>query len=169
LSTENDRNSVVAHNLGPYCTFYNRPAENTILKFLVNPYPQATKQFDVFTWITETKDEVNDFTTNLNTWSTVRVYNDHQNSGTITLVPKPLPNYNVSRNRKREWTTHVPRNAVRNAAVDVNLFDPANLDQTQLFKPRMSDTYLTVDLEYNNSTGYKLIAPLVITDYRKVF
>ena len=59
---------------------------------------------------------------------------------------------------------HVPRNAVNTAAVDIDIFDPANIDQTQLFKPRMSDNHLVVDLEYDNTNNYKLVCPFVITD-----
>ena len=164
LFSAQSTNNVYLHNTGPFGVFYNQTAAPTQLSFVVNPEPSRTKKYNVFTWVTETKDLTASAGLNLDTWSRIRVYNNHQNSDWIDLVPKPIPGFNVARNRKREWTMHVPRNAVNTAAVDIDIFDPANIDQTQLFKPRMSDNHLVVDLEYDNTNNYKLVCPFVITD-----
>jgi hypothetical protein len=170
LMSSQDRDNYYTHNTGPYNVFYNNAATSSTVKFIVSAQPEQTKKFDYLTWVTEVYNTLNAHNLRAeDTWSKLRVYNDHQNSGYIDLIPKPLSNYNVARNRNREWSIHVPRNAVETGLSNVDILNPTNLDSTQLFKPRMSDNYLTVDLEYDNANNYKFVCPFVITDYRFVY
>lgn len=156
-------------NAGRYGQFFGITFPSKV-SHIINKWPTSTKMYDVFTWVTQVFNEATDNTTvHDSTWNSVRVYNDHQNSDWITINTKPNPNYNAAHNRKREWTMHVPRNAVKNALTDVDVLDNANLDITQTFKPRISDTYAIAEWQYDNSDNYKFIAPFITTSVRKVF
>jgi hypothetical protein len=65
------------------------------------------------------------------------------------------------------WTTWVPRNVV-DTDVDLNpdIFAAANLDDSQLFKERMRDNYMIVDLEFDNANQSKFNVAMINVNYR---
>jgi len=80
-----------------------------------------------------------------NTFDKIRFYTDYQMSDYITLVPGT----NI-RKIEREWQTMVARNIMNENLVDSDIFNAFNYNPNRLFKDRMRDKYLFIDLIYNN-------------------
>jgi hypothetical protein len=158
IFSSNNLSSVWLHNEGNPGQFYGTtfPCK---LSLLVNPQPAETKVFDNFEFSTEVLNGTNNILTE--TWSKLRAYTDHQNSGFISLVP----NSNILR-KERQWNLHVPRNAVIQSLTSVNVLNPVNLSPAQLFKDRMRDRYINIDLEYDNLSQNKLICPYFLTKFK---
>jgi hypothetical protein len=163
-----NKQDLYLHNEGEYAVFYGNAPEKSKIKFVVNPEPQRTKKYDVMSWVTSVLDETgsNPIERKEDTWDRLRIYNSFQNTDFIDLVPKPAANYTVARNVKREWTTHIARNAVLAGSSNVDVLASANLNRNQLNKPRLYDNYAIVDLEYDNTDNYRLACQSVITYVR---
>lgn len=150
------------HDLGAYGTFYGTKQKSSV-KLIFNPYPSQGKVFNSVSWLTEVLDTTsssNDINIGNKTWDRVRYYNDYQNTDFQTLTL----NTNVKR-KERNWQMAIPRNVLKNTVSNVDIFNSANFDTTRLFRERLRDKYLTVDLEYNNTDGYKLVFPLIQLNY----
>lgn len=163
-SDPDNRNKVYLHDEGNFGRFYNQTPSKSKISFIVNPLPRNTKIFENFEWLTEVLDESGNNPVNrlTQTWDRIRVYTDSQNSDYQTLTN----NTNVKR-KERRWQMQIPRNVVRSIlATNLDIFDSTNFDTTRLFKDKMRDFYLTVDLEYNNSNNYKIVCPFVNTLYQ---
>ena len=80
-----------------------------------------------------------------NTFDTIRFYTDYQMTDYVTLVPGT----NV-RKIEREWQMMVPRNIMNENLIDADIFNVFNYNPNRLFKDRMRDKYLFIDLIYNN-------------------
>ena len=84
------------------------------------------------------------------TWETIRVYNDYQNTDfqTISLLS------NLKR-KERTWQLQIPRNRVTyTGGNSPNIFDPVELSPTnKTLGERMRDKYIAIDLSYNNSSN----------------
>ena len=72
------------------------------------------------------------------------------------------------RRRERIWTLDVPRNVVTSDyTTSPDIFDEDNFDTSRLFRERLRDKYMTVDLVYeNNSTRNKLVLESLGVKYR---
>lgn len=158
------QDNIWLHNEGNPGEFYGTKFPCKI-SFLVNPKPSQTKVFDNFEWVTEITDISNSNINILNeTWSTIRVFDDHQNTDFQVL----LPNTNLKR-RERTWNMQVPRNRVIPALTSVDVLSTANLTSAQLFQDRLRDKYIQVDMtfnSFNNNVFRRLICPYVLTKYR---
>ena len=95
--------------------------------------------FDILEILTEV---YNGSTEVIKTFDTIRIYNDYQDTGTITITP----NTNISR-RFRTWKF----NTIRDNTTD---------------DPRIRSPYIKIDLTFSNSSNYKLIMHNLITNYR---
>jgi hypothetical protein len=132
------------------------------VKVLDNKYFNEIKVYDTLSWHSTAKD-ANNVLQNDVTFTNLRVTNDYQNTDWQPLVF----NTNVKR-KEREFTTFVPRDRV--SVYEMNnpdTYDTDNIDSTQLYKRRIRDRYMYVELEKDNSDGTFFTVPYIITNYRK--
>jgi hypothetical protein len=157
-SSNSTRKDIYLHDKGlNYCTFYGTKYDS-IIKFIVNTAPTYSKIFDNLEWVTETDvfDASTDSNTNIknNTWTTLRVYNDYQNTDTQLLDPLALVP-NITR-KERSWKLAVPRNRVLYTTPSPNIFTDLSPTRKQ-FGERIRDKYVTIDLTYDNLNDYRLV------------
>lgn len=154
--------SLYYHNslLANRCTFYGTLYDSTI-KLLFNEDYGLEKAFDNFFYdstvysLLEREQHTAGFTS-------IRCYNNLQNTGYVTLTYGD----NVER-KEREWSLAIPRNAVDVIyPTNVDVLDAANLDTDRLYRDRMRDKYLIVDLTYTNAAGNRFIFPYCRLEYR---
>jgi hypothetical protein len=149
--------------------WYDEPKEQPKVKFIVNDNYAYTKVFDNIAFRSNAyrlaqpgtdSVYVNDYYT---TFDRLRIYNEFQNTDWVELVP----NNNIMR-RENEWTLVVPRDAVnQNISDRPDIFDPANLDQDRLFRPRIRGEYCVVELTMSDNTEIsKFVLPYVKVNYR---
>lgn len=97
-----------------------------------------------------------------NTFSSIRCYNNYQNTDYCTLTFGT----NLERD-EREWQTFVPRNAVDQLYTsNPDVFAAANIDKTRTFKERMRDKYMITDYTYTNTSNRRFVVPYTIIKYR---
>lgn len=155
------RDSVYSHGTGSKGSFYGS-VYPSMVRFVVNDKYNSTKVFDMFQYESScrTSAGINQLYT---TFDTIRVYDDYQNSDytNITL------NSNLTR-KEREFNLIIPRNVISsNPSTNPDIFDvDGNGDPSRLFRERMRDRYITVELTYNNSSNYVFSVPYVTTNYR---
>lgn len=153
-------NKLWLHNTGSYASFYNIVYPSNV-KLLVNPEYTVTKRFDSIEYNSAVLDTAN---VNLlyDTFNQLRVYNDYQNTGFITL--DPTDKHSIAR-KERSFTTQIPRNAVDSTvASNPNIFN-VNANTTRQFRERITDKYCIIDLVYTNTDNKKLNIPYVTTSY----
>lgn len=181
------KDSLYFHNYGAYGVFYDNttPVQSTI-KVLTNENSGKTKTYDNLTWLTESiKDNVewsddyniypgsianpsypDNVNNQLDTFNSVRCYNDWENSDFISIITAK-PNNNITR-KERDFNFQVPRNKFdynTNLPSTYSLFDPSKLTRTT-FGERMRDKYMIVDLVYSNLINNRFIVNLLKTIYR---
>jgi hypothetical protein len=156
--TQNNAESLYLHNNGIVSEFYGN-TDSSYITFVSNDNYQHTKIFDSLNY--KTKVTSGDIELFVQTFNTFKVYNSKQNTGITSL--------NTSNTIKREGSFNVaiPRNAVNsNIETNVDILNPANLNTSRLFRERIRDKYSIITLTYDNTDGYKLSVPYVITNYR---
>ena len=150
LFTENECNVSEFFNVIYPSTIKTRCTDNFNL----------TKVFDTLEWYSKTTRNVNGDTYSIfdDTFSRIRVTDDYQNTDW-----QPL-NY---RRSERTFRSDIPRDIVNQAeTVDKDIFNSANLDATQLFKRRILDRYINIELEYDNDHSYSFTVPYINVNYR---
>lgn len=153
---------LYTHNIGDYCNFYGNIYESK-LRFYVNENYNQAKIFNNFEWETEVYDtttSVYDIPVPDETWTYLRAYTNNQISDYHNFN---LVNQKPTR-KNRTWRYIVPRNDFR-PVVDNDIFNVSNLQPLNLFRDKMKDKVLTVELRYDNSTNHKIIAPFWKTIY----
>ena len=153
ISPDSSINTLWMHDKGDYCKFYDTvyPSKITLL---LNEDPTQTKVFDNYELLTEVTDEANNANIIDQTFNTIRVYNDYQNSDFQTL---PTDNGKpIAKRKERTWNIANLRNRVLYTSPSTNIFTDLNT-QDILFGERFRDKYLFVDLTYNNLNNYRLI------------
>ena len=175
----NSLSKLYIHNKGEYCKFYDTVYPSTI-KVAIAPDPKNTKIFDNISWNSESIkiidrniDEINNSVSeSLNipqlkdTISSIRVYNEYQNSDWVSLDKTPITG-NLRR-LEQSWNTVVPRNKVNydtNSIGSKSIFDSSILTKTT-FKDRLRDKYIVIDLNYDNSNNNRLTLHNMSVDYR---
>jgi hypothetical protein len=136
------------HNTGNRGSFYGTVYPSKI-RFMINDQYSSTKVYDMIQY-----ESISDNSgTNMlyDTFNYIKVVDDYQDSNqqSITISGSSA---NITR-KEREFCLNIPRNRTGG-------------DETRLFKERMRDKYLTVDLIYNNTNGYIFSVPYVTTNYR---
>ena len=106
-----------------------------------------------------------------NTFSSIRCYNNYQNSDyyTLTYGNTYTPEAGVLplQRDEREWTLFVPRNSVNQTYTSSpDIFDAGNLDKTRLFRERMRDKYMVTDFVYTNNDNRRFVVPYIGIKYR---
>ena len=163
-STNSINNKLWIHNIGNKAQFYGLLAGDSKLSFIVNDNYDLTKVFDMFEFSSSAIDgnNINQLT---NTFYSIRVYNDYQNSNYQSVTNTS----NLTR-KERGFKLSVPRNRVEIGAINnPNIFTSINIDnETRQFKERMRDKYLHVDLNYYNigNPTIKFSIPYIVTNYR---
>jgi len=154
--------SMYYHNsaIADRCNFYGTAYDSTI-KMLFNEDYNYTKAFDNVFYTSNVYD-IYGYEQQLETFDSMRCYNELQNTGYTDLIYET----NLER-REREWTTYIPRNAVNvDYPTDVDILDDTNLDTARLYRDRMRDKFLIVDLVYDNENGYRIVFPYFGIKYR---
>jgi hypothetical protein len=160
------------HDSGDYCEFYGNTPSNSSITVTFNPDYSYTKVFDNLLWYSEVLDEsgsspVNQFS---DTFTTIQVYNDYQNSDTLDLAFKTVVGATdvVYDRRERGFALALPRNAVdTDVSSNPDIFDANNIDQTLKFKSRIRDKYSVVVLTYDNASNYRFVCPYLSMKYRQ--
>lgn len=157
ISIYDTSQKLYMHNIGSKGSFYGTVSDSKLKTIINDNYPY-TKVFDMLEYHSTAKNT----TTNIlaNTFSSIRAYNDYQNSDFTTLTI----NSNLTR-KERGFTVAIPRNSV-NSSNNVDIFNSSNLDATRTFRERMKDKYLILDLTYSNANAYNFSIPYIITNYR---
>ena len=128
---------VHLHDAGVRGEFYNKTFPSTI-ELLVNPKGDWTKVFNNIEYLTQASDSSGADLVNV-TFDTLKVLNEYQNTGDITLVVDE----NVKR-RMRTWRTQVPRDG----------------------KARIRNPYVTMKFTYDNTpNNRRLIIHDILTHY----
>lgn len=153
-----------------YSNYYNTTYPSSV-SFIANKPLKHTKLFNNLEWESETlipsrTDQPNINTQNNtigDTWTRVRVYNDYQNTDWVTLNPA---NKLSVRRKERKWRHSINRNAISpTKGQPIDIFDSANFNKTRLHKEHIRDQYAVIELEYDNTTGYRFICPYVHSKY----
>ena len=148
------------HDEGIYGNYYGT-LYPCYIKFIVNDLPVYNKVFDNIVMDTQSKN-LNNINQNNDTWSSIRVTNDYQNTDIIPLV------YNANIKRKeRNWQLAFPRNRVLYTVDNSpNIFT----DLSPINKPfgeRLRDKYISIELTYNNLLNNQLITNSIKSSYRQ--
>ncbi len=158
-TTELTLGDIYIHDVGNYAEYYGTIYDSYI-KFIVNDAPQYTKVFDNLVWDSQAKNGI--ININDDTWKSIRVTNDYQNTDIIPLV------YDVNIKRKeRSWNIAIPRNRV---LYTVNNSPDIYTDLSPTAKPfgeRIRDKYIQIELTYDNLNNYQLLTNNVKTQFRQ--
>jgi len=129
------------------CSFYgNNPAASNIT-LIVNPGSGEMCVFNNLEWLTEVYNSTDNITNE--TFTSVRISNDYQDTGTIALVS----GVNIRR-RIRTW-----RHVIERALYDETGTTADRRDA------RIRDSYMKLKLKFNNSNPRRFIAHDIITSY----
>jgi len=144
FSTNPDELSrIYIHDSGKYCNFYNKTYDSSI-NVVSNESPLTTKVFDNLVYDSQAID-ANGVNYNDDTWNTIRIYNDYQNTDYQLLIPGA----NIKR-KERSWQLAVPRNRVLySTSNSPNIFTDLSPTDKPLGE-RMRDKYVLIQLIYNN-------------------
>lgn len=149
--------TIYKHDAGDECKFYS-VQQDAYIEFIVNENPTKTKLFQSVRFHT---DALN--TSNINmrdiTFTEIEAYNDYQATSVLPLTV----NSNIGR-YEREWRTEVPKNAIKDALYDVDLFNPTNYDLTRKYREILTDKFMYLKLYYT-PVNNKLILNYLETEY----
>lgn len=155
--SSDDSKAVYLHNSDAVNkgNFYGTDNDSTIKHIFVGDY-YSTKVFDTLNWhSTSTNSGVNQYD---DTFDEYRIYNDYQNTDWQNISWK---------RRERSFSTIVPRDVVNQLqSANKDIFNAVNLDETQLFKRRIRDKYMILDLKYDNTNGNTFSVPSMQIGYR---
>lgn len=155
-----NNSGIWMHNNGDYCSFYNTVYPSSI-KFIANPEFYYSKVFNNMSFYSNSMN--GDINQLYDTFNSIRVYNDYQNTDYVTLT---AGDYTSLVRKERGFNTQVPRNKVNQLVTgNPDIFDTNNLSSAKEYAERMRDKYIIVDLIYNNANNYKFNVPYVVTDY----
>ena len=157
--------ALYRHNKGKYGEFYGN-IFNSTLQLIINDGKGITKVFDNFGYYTEVfSNDSNPIQIDQETFSRIRCNTTYQNTDWVSIVPK-----NNIRRVDREWQSAIARNAVLNSfgatPVDIDIFNPVNLDKNREFKDRLRDKIMIADFEFDNINDRRFLLHYLKTFYR---
>lgn len=162
-------NELYIHNKGDIGKFYG-VTPDVELKLIMNNQPSITKVLDNLVWHTEAIEDLNypistdDINMFPETWNSIRIYNDYQNTDTITLDPITAKNI---RRVERSWQLQVPRNKVLySTSASPNIFTDLG---NKTYGERMRDKTFTIELKYSNPNNYRFIMHYLKSIFRVSF
>lgn len=124
LLSTGDSQDVDKHNIGDISTYYGTTYPSK-LTLIINPGGNVMCRYDVLNFLTDVLDQYGD--TLQKTFTSLRAYNSYQDTGTIDLT-----SHRGLKRRMRTWRFNRLRDNHTN-------------------KPSLKDTYLMIDLEFDNN------------------
>ena len=165
-----DYHDLYQHNDGSAdrATYFGTTYDSVITTAFNDNYPY-TKVWDNLKWVSESfdADAISQFA---DTFQNVELYNNYQNTGDRTLVVNTTPTTGETELTRREqtWSMSIPRNIVDiDVSSNPDIHDVTNHDETQTFKERMRDKYLTCNFTYDNDDGNTFSIPFISSTYRR--
>lgn len=152
------------HGEGAYGKFYQNAVSASELIFVFNIGSNVIKTFDRLILHTQASSDVTGIFDNTETFDTIQVYNEKQNSGTVTLVVAEGSNVV---HRVDKFQVEGPEDAVIDPLL--NIFDSTNLDQTLKFKGRIRSKYMFVKLTYSNANDLRLVLNAIEVTFRRSY
>lgn len=152
--------SLYLHNRGKSGNFYDVQYES-ILKGVVNKDSSIPKSFDFFNIKSEVYDNTTGFPIPTDTISSVRCYNDYQNTDYENITTTGI--YKKARKVEQEWNIGIGRDKVINPSNGI--FEAGNIDSTRKFSPRIRSNYMFFDMKYNNVYDRRIIIPYIKTAF----
>lgn len=138
LLSTNDNNTIYLHNVGGYGVFYDSTPKVSSVSLIINPLQIQPITYHVASWLSSVNSpEIVD-----ETLDTLRITNTYQDTGVITLVPGT----NITR-RLRTWRINELRDSISEEG-------------------RLRDSFVKLDLGYNNTNDYKLTLSDIVSTYR---
>jgi hypothetical protein len=141
LSLDPTNKKLYTHGEGQYGVFYDQSPTNANVTLIINPSQNSTFEFTNLSWLSELLD-TNSADVFNETLSSLRITNDYQDTGLITLT-----NPTNLRRLMREWHYQIPR-------------DILSTNQ----KARIRNPYIKLELYLQNNLNKKIILSDVITD-----
>lgn len=145
--SSNNRVNFYRHNdlFANRCTFYGGTASPSSITLIVNPSPGDTLLFNNLEWLSE----VYNGTDNIynETFTSLRISNDYQDTGTVALVYGS----NIKR-RMRRWRHTIGR----------ALYTETGSAQSRS-DARIRDTYMKLKLDFDNANARKIVIHDIIT------
>ncbi len=141
LLSSHDNNKIYLHNVGEYGVFYDGTPKESSIAVIVNPLQIQPITYHVASWLSSVlnpnyPDLVDE------TVDTLRITNTYQDTGVINLVPGT----NITR-RLRTWRINELRDSISEEG-------------------RLRDSYMKIDLGYNNTDNYRFILSDLLSTYR---
>lgn len=135
-----ERGKAYIHNVGEYCTYYDQDPYPSTLDTIFSDKGDVTKIFNNLEYRAELYDtnseDIYDETINR-----VRLYNEYQDTGFVTLV-----NDNNVKRRMRTWRYTIPRETGDNVS-------------------RMRNPWVHCELEYDNNDNKRIVLHEIIYSY----
>jgi len=148
LSPNPDSGSgIFIHDKGDYGVFYNNAPSTSILETIVNPQGMHTKVFNNLEYLTQVSE--NGVDVPLETLTSIKIFNEYQDTGEIALAPYTPTNtlnYNVRR-RMRTWRLDNPRGSSNE---------------------RIRNPYTTIEVKYQNNANKRLELHNLISHYMDI-
>ena len=144
--------NVYIHNYGNYGVFYGNPPAPSKISYVVNPDVSLEKiltnlELSVEAFKSTPGFDEPDF---YDFFDTMRIYDNYQNTDTLTLIPT------LARKHKTIWNVSIPSDRVLD--VTQPIFNPANLSTVRPpLTKRLKDKWYVVDFTYNNTDNNKFV------------
>ena len=158
------------HNVGAYGNYYGTLFP-TMLQVVFNEGAGIEKVWD--NMVIHTRSDNNGIVEQFDTWNSIQVNSDTQNSGVYTIVPTnawgidaviDITKQVKARRIKNKFTLTIPADVVIDQTLSI--FDPTNQNPLQLFKPRIKGDHVVVTLMYQNTNNYKFIVNFIACQFR---
>lgn len=148
------KDRLYIHDIGPYGTFYDVTLASGI-SLISNEAAVMTKSFDNVSFHMESiqvdnEPQSEDFDVQFDVFDRIRFRTDYQTTGWMETNTGDYYGDRTIRKVEREWQMPVPRNVMSDDPVNMDLFNTSNYNSDKLFKDRLRDKYMIIDLEYDN-------------------
>lgn len=166
FSTRTERDLWI-HDKGSYGSFYGTIFPSS-LTMLLNPYSQERKVWNTYQWDSDVLG-LNNINIAEDTFTSVRIYNDNQNSDTQLYPINNVTGKIIGRRLEKFWNLSNLRNRViYPVSGNIDPLNPTNISPTDiLYSERMRSPYMFIDLNYNNLLNRKITLNTFKVEFRK--
>ena len=153
-NTSYKKDRLYMHDVGSYSTFYGVTLASK-LTLISNEGVILSKAFDNVSFhmeslMTDKEPEISDYDVQYDVFDRIRFYTDYQTTGWIETNTGDVYGERNIRKVEREWQMAIPRNVMAENPINMDLFNTDNYDPDRLFKDRLRDKYLMIELLYDN-------------------